>query len=1402
MSCAKLQHTSCRLIMKIFIIIFTSTLLIVESIFAETISLPNLSCDSHISKDKSGINHITAPGYDTNISPGDPALPYKEFSVIMPPGSKVENILLENAAYTEIKDIHNLAPVPPAATYIDGEYVYDWGIGKDIVDGKNKLVYDKDAFYPSTHVEVVRVGKMRKWKMARIRFYPYRYNPVTGMLIKCEGGTIKVECPRPTQVSAMAAQTELAESQDKVFDSIIAKQASQNEILNYDQAKSWYTSGSLMMAAAEAAGGDPEVYYILTTSTIVANSTKLQDFIDHKNATGFSVTVVTESAWGSQTGDAGSNAIRQYLADNYIGQNIKYVLFIGNPHPVNGDVPMKKLWPRSTATSYRDAVSDYFYADLTGNWDLDEDGLYGEAQDFGDGGIDINPEVFVGRIPFYGNFTDLDSILQKIIDYEKGDLAGPWVGKVLLSFKPFDGSTPYYQLGEEIKRDMAVPKGFLSIRVYAQNYGLDPPPEKVPCTTTNVLSAWQQYAGFHIWGTHGSTTSASGIFNSGMCPSLDNDHPSFTYQGSCTNGYPEYSSNLGYSLLKNGAIATVSATRVSWYWIGQTTFTNTSSIGGVGYRYAANLITQHLPCGEALFTTMTQIPTGLWTNKVVFVLYGDPSVKYSIDLNDPTPPTTPVVIDAGASTYFPTYLTASWSSSDPDSGIIEYQYKITEGSTAGTIIRDWTSTGLNNSVTAIGLTLVEDNSYYFGVMAKNAAGAWSDIGYSDGVVYNVDTTPPTTPTFDDLNYSEMGETTAMYANWTSSDPETGVDEHMYKITKDSIDGLVLVDWTSTGSFASFWASGLNLIEGDAYYVAVQTKNTIGLWSDIAYDSFIYVYDVTPPDISITSPGRGNICNKDFPIIGTAMDNKSTIEFVNVFINNTDWTYTREWQAPVISGQYTCSATNIPDDAYRIRVSAEDDRRNYTSKETSIVVIDQQPIGESFENGWMPWVPDNDGHAPEFIIEISQDQAYDGSWSARIYIDSALNDGTGWVERTMDLAPYAMYQINMSFQLWSLDESSVNNWGVVAYAGIQNPKVESDFTTVGETDQVAGWKEYTYQTQVRTDFSGKIYVACGITCVGGMSRSYYIDLVNITFTQVPNGSVSGIVVDEIEELPIEGINIQAFDYAAGDLITSVNTLSDGTYILNDLPPGGFRIYATEDGSGGLPGAGNAGNAGGTDPGAGGYGDEYYDNVYSREEATEVTVNSAEVTPGINFGLRVLEEVLMDLERDFNQVGFSVIPTEEVDPYNASRFILDLSYMSIPVDIVMQWDGAAWLSHQKGLPFTDYSLDPDKGIFMNVEDLEQTFPLAWETSGWKIKLPKIINLIGGWNLVAIPTTISAGTALGVLDQINIQGGTAEVMMWWDGAVWISTQAGLPFTDQAIVPGRSYFIRCLSGSTWEIE
>ncbi|MCE5200062.1 MAG: C25 family cysteine peptidase [Armatimonadota bacterium] len=551
------------------------------------------------------IKNLSANGFTTCTEPGNPALPCKLIYVALPPDADEASIQIDSSEIptTTLDGAYDIEPSPPPATSQD---VRDWGRSKAITAGRNRLVYEKNDFYPSQHLRVRDVGRLRTWKIATVEYWPYTYNPVTGKLHAVNVDHVSITYSASSQFHASA---------DPAAASMAAF------VSNIAQAEEFY-----QIQATSATTAD---YVIITTAAIASSSTKLTQFRDFLASRGYTPQIITESEWGGGTGDVAANCIRSWLAANYLSLGIKYVLLIGNPDPVWGDVPMKMLWPRYYQSTYREAPSDYFYCDLTGNWDRNGDGNYGvEPDDFGTGGIDRIPDVYVGRIPYYGSISDLDHILQKTIDYESGQL-GSWSRTCLLPMKPMDTSTPSYQLGEQIKNNIATPSGLSSVRIYESGYFLTPPPESNPCNYELVASQWQSGAGIVAWMTHGASTYAVDVFSASMCSDLDDTKPSVLFAGSCNNGTPEVIGNLAYSLLLHGAISTVAASRVSWYYPSEITFTNSDSIGGYAYQYCKYILLGEESCGRALMNMRLNAGTKLWCNQLVFNLYGDPSLAYN-----------------------------------------------------------------------------------------------------------------------------------------------------------------------------------------------------------------------------------------------------------------------------------------------------------------------------------------------------------------------------------------------------------------------------------------------------------------------------------------------------------------------------------------------------------------------------------------------------------------------------------------------------------------------------------------------------------------------------------------------------------------------------------------------------
>ena len=394
-----------------------------------------------------------------------------------------------------------------------------------------------------------------------------------------------------------------------------------------------------------------EGYGIITTSEIRSASSMLSAFKSHKQTRGFNVQVFDETDWsgGGLTGDSAAEALRGFLESAHTQHNLKYLLILGDPRSSVGPVPMKTLYPRNpddgSSFTKIPVPSDYYYADTTGNWDLDGDNEFGEfgtiTGDFGTGGIDRNHEMYVGRIPVYGSsnnqnqFTqsiqDLDHILRKTIDYQNAsDIS--WRNSSLIAA---EGANRLFY-GEQIKDNLLQPNGISDYRVYdSGGILLSDPPDATLCNIPNVKAGWDATnPGIVTWLTHGGGTGAAAVMNTATASTLDDNFPVMTWQASCLNSQPSNVNNLSYELLINGAIATVGFTEISHGPGSEVDLTNDwhiSGIAGLGYGYISRIAIDQLTVGQALMELKRDSTlfnrSWYWHNHVGANLYGDPEVS-------------------------------------------------------------------------------------------------------------------------------------------------------------------------------------------------------------------------------------------------------------------------------------------------------------------------------------------------------------------------------------------------------------------------------------------------------------------------------------------------------------------------------------------------------------------------------------------------------------------------------------------------------------------------------------------------------------------------------------------------------------------------------------------------------
>jgi hypothetical protein len=817
--------------------------IIIFSLFYSILFVLGISAAQHyhlktpeyrIEMTKDDFQKISIEGYFSYGVSGYPDLPSQVFRIALPPDIDINSIEINYSEGTKQSiGSFNIRELPPLETWVDGERII----------GEKADIYSNDSYYPERVIEYLAVSQMRKWRIVSLKYNPFQYNPVTQDLLFTPDVDIEVK------YSALSKTADLdADLADTVMD-----ERANKIIFNFSEAENWYVSSREIPLPSQTHN-----YVIITTNAIQGASTKLPDFMTYLTNKGYSPLVVTENDYGSLTGQSPNGTaekIRQWLIDNYLTMGIEFVLLIGNPDPDDpssagdsvGDVPMKMCWPRLDETSYQESPTDYFFADLTGNWDLDGDGYFGEyVGDRGTGGVDLLNEVYVGRVPVYSGVSDLDSVLEKTIQYGNESDIG-WRSAALLPMSFSDSASDGAYLGEAMKSNYLTTGGFSSYTLYMQG-SLCAAADSVFLSNEELIDGatkarWMNNPyGLVWWWGHGNQTGAylgytgcglGSILSASDTPSLDDDYPSFVYQCSCLNGYPENSNNLGTALLYNGAITTTSASRVSWYAAGSwnTGLKYYCDNASIGYYYGLELVTNNSRASEALYDAKSVMGNSgswwggtSWMNLFDFNLYGDPAVNLSGQCNLPSTPSNPSPPDRA--TGIATNAVLDW---DDCAGASYYNVRFgTTSPPPG--VGDETSSSYDPGA------LSPNTTYYWQIAANNLCGEtvgsiWSFTTQEGGIQYTLTigslsggtTSPlPGDHLYDsgtDVEVNALPDSGYRFSHWTGDVPVGHDTDNPITITMDA-------DKSITANFS--------VLSSDKVMTNVAASAFTGINSTVAY----------------------------------------------------------------------------------------------------------------------------------------------------------------------------------------------------------------------------------------------------------------------------------------------------------------------------------------------------------------------------------------------------------------------------------------------------------------------------------------------------------------------------------------------------------------------------------------
>jgi hypothetical protein len=315
-------------------------------------------------------------GCDPSDDVGAPLLAKRTVFVPLPEGSVVQSVKLVQITEQTVAENFLPAVVQPQAIIMDG-------VKPKRVEA-NALAFTGAQPYPADVVKFAGQGTMAGKTVAMVTVYPLRYVPDKHELTLATNVEFEVEYEPGEGASNVERRTSNGER------------------------------GTLgTRSSAFVAPGQGGFQYLVVTNQ--AMDSVFQQLADWKTEKGIKA-VVRDIAWieASYPGRDSAERLRNYLKTCYPDSGLKWLLLGGDV----GIVPLRYAYAMTCSASVEpreDSLPcDLYYSDLTGDWDRNGNGLFGEVAD----SVSLFPDIYVGRAPA-NNPAQARVFVNKVLTYER-----------------------------------------------------------------------------------------------------------------------------------------------------------------------------------------------------------------------------------------------------------------------------------------------------------------------------------------------------------------------------------------------------------------------------------------------------------------------------------------------------------------------------------------------------------------------------------------------------------------------------------------------------------------------------------------------------------------------------------------------------------------------------------------------------------------------------------------------------------------------------------------------------------------------------------------------------------------------------------------------------------------------
>lgn len=321
--------------------------------------------------------------------PGEPMLPVRGTSLLLPQGTCVQSITATSSTTIRLGAGFRIQPAGEPLRFSDPN--------PQPALMPNTEIYSSSTLYPDAVVTQVGTYEFRGYHLLVLTLYPVQYLPSSGEVFYSPDITVTVH------LTEASSDTLLFRATQTDHDAV-------RTMVDNPEVLSTYTKKPTTPLFTE----DEYDLLIITTDDLVSSFEPLKEAHDAQGTETIIMTI--DDIYNTYAGVDKPEQLRHCIQDMYETSGIEYVLLGGD----NDTIPARMLWVESWAGpgSYETTMpSDLYYACLDGSYNKDEDDKWGEPTDGDDGGdVDLLAEVSVGRATV-DDTKEVEFFVEKTLSY-------------------------------------------------------------------------------------------------------------------------------------------------------------------------------------------------------------------------------------------------------------------------------------------------------------------------------------------------------------------------------------------------------------------------------------------------------------------------------------------------------------------------------------------------------------------------------------------------------------------------------------------------------------------------------------------------------------------------------------------------------------------------------------------------------------------------------------------------------------------------------------------------------------------------------------------------------------------------------------------------------------------------